>query len=385
MRSRFHYPMLQSLLWGIYGVLQTYVNRYLLERGMSNTQIGVLLGASTALAFVLQPVLGALADARKLTMRQVLLLCTGFMLLGTMGLLLPGSMGLIVICYAADYTMLNVIPSFVNALGVQGVKAGLSIDLGRARGMGSVTFSITTQIGSWLIAAHGLQTVPLFSLVLVVGMMLVIATFPKVVADCEKKQKVQDGAAAFFRRNPFIILLLFANFFVSISHSGIRNAMYQIALWKGGVNAHGTAMSLGAFLEFPVTFAFSWMLTQKKCSFWIRFCAIFYVVRSFLLLTLPGVTGLYVAQAAQALGSGMNLVASVYYVANSLEGEDAVRGQWYMGASSTFASLIAYVSSGALLDRVTVPTLLGATTAMALMGAMLMFAAVNRVDHPTTK
>lgn len=380
MKKRIHYPALQCLLWGIYGVGQTYINRYLLEKGLTNTQIGVILGVSTGAAFLLQPVLGTLADNRRLTVRQVLLLCASILFLGMTVLMLPVGIGAIVLFYAAGYTVINVMPSFANALGVQGIKAGMPIDIGKARGMGSVAFSITSQLASWLIAAYGLQTVPMFTLLLAGCMIAVVAAFPRVNAETEKKDRGSDGAVAFFRRNPSIALFLLAAILLNISHSAIRNSMYQIAVWKGNVNAHGTAMSMAAFLELPVMFAFTFLLTKRRCAFWLRFCATFFCVRSLLMLVLPGVAGLYAAQTMQALGSAMYIVASVYYLAEVLRGTDAVRAQWYAGTAGTLASLVAYVASGTLLDHVTIPMLLTITTLLAFAGMLMMYFAVHRVE-----
>ena len=48
------YSLQQFSLWGSYGLLFSYANRYLLAQGMSNTEAGLLLGIVTAMAFVLQ-------------------------------------------------------------------------------------------------------------------------------------------------------------------------------------------------------------------------------------------------------------------------------------------------------------------------------------------
>ena len=55
------YSLQQFSLWGSYGLLFSYANRYLLAQGMSNTEAGLLLGIVTAIAFVLQPLLTSLA------------------------------------------------------------------------------------------------------------------------------------------------------------------------------------------------------------------------------------------------------------------------------------------------------------------------------------
>lgn len=376
-----YYSAVQSLLWGVYGVSQSFINRYLLSVGLTNTQIGILMGVSTGAAFLLQPVLGNLIDGSRLTVRRIVLLCAGLLAASMAGLLLPTSLAVTVSLYAVSYIMLNVIPAFANALGVQGIRAGMRIDIGKARGLGSVTFSITSQVAGWLIAAYGLQTVPVFTLALTLAFLLAVYAFPRVNGDPEKKRKAEDGALAFFRRNPGFILFLVAGVFLNISHAAIRSSMYHIALWKGDINAHGTAMALGALVELPVMFVFTRLLSKKRCDFWLKLCALFFVVRSGMMWLLPGVGGLYAAQLAQGIGSGMYIVGSVYYVALLLKGQDAVRGQWYLGAAGSCAALIAYVSFGTLLDHATVPTLLMATTVLAAVGAVVTFLSVRPVEQ----
>ena len=68
------YSLLQAALWGIYGILFTYANRYLLDTGLSNTATGVIIGAATALSFGLQPALTAVVDRTRLQVRAVLLI-----------------------------------------------------------------------------------------------------------------------------------------------------------------------------------------------------------------------------------------------------------------------------------------------------------------------
>lgn len=383
--KRLPYPLLQAFLWGTYGVLQTYINRCLLAAGLSNTLIGAVLGLSTAAAFLLQPLLGALTDKRRLTVRQALLLCSVLMLACSAALLAPAGTNATVALYAAANTLLSVLPAFVNALGVQGVRAGLPINLGISRGIGSVAYSAVAQAAGWLVAARGLRIVPALSALLIAGMGVTLLAFPRVDQPAGFSAPPAGGFAAFLRRNPGMLLFLTASILLGISHSAIRNAMYQIARWKGDVNAQGTAMALGALLELPVMAGFSRMLTKRRCGFWLRLCAVFYTVRGGLLLLLPGVRGLYIAQCAQPLGSALYIIASVYYVAQTLEGEDAVRGQWHTGAAGTLASLLAYVSSGALLDRVSLPVLLSAVTALAAAGTLAMFAAVGRMDRAFDK
>ena len=74
------YISLQIALWGIYGVLYSYANRYLLSAGLSSTFAGILLAVSTAVAFVLQPILTSVIDKKKIQLKGVLLILSALML-----------------------------------------------------------------------------------------------------------------------------------------------------------------------------------------------------------------------------------------------------------------------------------------------------------------
>ena len=49
------YALAQGAIWGAYGFLFSFANRYLLARGLSSLRIGLILGIATGISFLLQP------------------------------------------------------------------------------------------------------------------------------------------------------------------------------------------------------------------------------------------------------------------------------------------------------------------------------------------
>ena len=80
-RAPWLYTLMQIALWSIHGVLISYAQRYLAGMGMRDSAIGLLLGGATAAGFVLQPLLAAVCDRSRLTVRLTLLTGGGLMLL----------------------------------------------------------------------------------------------------------------------------------------------------------------------------------------------------------------------------------------------------------------------------------------------------------------
>ena len=99
------YTLLQGLYWAVYCVLVSFSSVYLLDRGFSNTQIGVLVGVSSVLSALMQPLAASVAErSRRLALRQwsallALVMAAGAVLL----LVLPGKGG-----QAACYMLLLV-------------------------------------------------------------------------------------------------------------------------------------------------------------------------------------------------------------------------------------------------------------------------------------
>ena len=76
-RGFVHYALLQAALWGAYGVVSVYAARYLIGAGLNNTQAGLVVGGATCGSLMLQPVVTALVDSRRVTLRQALAIVGG--------------------------------------------------------------------------------------------------------------------------------------------------------------------------------------------------------------------------------------------------------------------------------------------------------------------
>ena len=87
-----HYTWIQGCYWMVYCILLSFSSVYLLEQGLSNTEIGLLLGLSGLASALLQPVAGARAGRmRRLSLGQLSGCLVGGMGLCALGLLLlPG-------------------------------------------------------------------------------------------------------------------------------------------------------------------------------------------------------------------------------------------------------------------------------------------------------
>lgn len=371
------YTLVQAAIWGVYGFLFSFANRYLLARGLTSLQIGLILGVATGISFLLQPVLTALSDRlRFFSCRRILFLCAGFMTLCAAALLLRLPTAAIVLLYALACVCLQVLPAFANALGMSAIRNGQTLNFGVSRGIGSVLFGVAAQVAIPLIDRFGLNAVPFCSALLGILLMVAVLAFPEPKLCVGETAEQPTPALAFFRANGRFAVLLVGVVLLYVGHNVLSNCMYQIAVYKGDGNAQGTALLIAALVELPTMFLFTKLLRLAKCERWLCLSCVFFTLRLALTLLLPGVYGLYAAQVTQMLGFALFAVSSVYFVGMVIPKRDVVKGQTYLAVANTLGCLIAHFLGGALIDAVGVGTALVIFSGLSVLGSVIAIAAV---------
>ena len=96
-----HFSLIQGCYWMTYCILISFSSLYLLDRGFTNTQIGLLLGIAGLTAAILQPFVGAKGDHLKvLSLRQFTSLPIAAMILCGVGLFLVPLFGFNAACFS---------------------------------------------------------------------------------------------------------------------------------------------------------------------------------------------------------------------------------------------------------------------------------------------
>lgn len=369
-RGNLHYALLQAALWGAFGVVSVYAVRYLIGLGLSNTQAGLVTGAATCGSLALQPVITELVDRRRVTLRGTLAVLGGLMALCLGGAELTRIRAARVALYAVANVALGVLPCFVNALGMVGSRAGLNINFGVTRGLGSLSYGIFTQIANLSIVRWGDGAVSWLGLGLGLGLGALCVCFPAGGAPEHREQPT--GLLEFLGKNRDFTVFLLGNVLLMVGHNALGNSMYQVALHKGDPDAQGTALMIAAVLELPAMFCYSRMREKRGDRPWVICSAVFITARIVLCLGLPGVAGLYAAQLAQVAGYAIFAVGTVCCADTLVAPADAVKAQACVGAASTAGALTASFLCGMLMDVLGVGWMLGLAAAAAAAGAVLV-------------
>ena len=379
------YALQQTILWGEFGFLIAFAYPYLTEQtGLTDGMAGVVLGIATATAFLLQPLLTTLVDKTNLNTRSISLL------IGALGALCAGGAALTaggsVLLFGAACVCLQAAPAFSNAMGMQAIRAGYSLNFAVARACGSVSFGVAAKLTAVLISAFGNQAIAAAASVSALLFCAATLLFPsvQVTGETEKPTPIRD----FFRENPRFLFVLIASVLMYIGHNALSNAMYRVVESKlpAGVeetavtNLQGTVLMLVAFLELPTMFLFRTLVKKIRCDVWLGISCLCMTLRLLLTWLLPGEMGIILAQFTQMGGYAIYAVASVYYVGSVISKKNVVKGQTYLGASNTLGCLIAYFVGGNLTELFGVESMLLTSLATAVAGTLIMFLSMQRVE-----
>ena len=381
----FSYAVQQTILWAKFGFLVAFAYPYLTEQtGLSDGQAGLMLGIAMVMSFLLQPLLTSWVDKTGWSTRgvSILLSAVGAICAGAAALTEGGSAWL----FAAACVCLQTTPAFSNAMGMQAIRAGYRLNFAVSRACGSVSFGVAAKLTAELIARFGNQAIAAAYAVSAVLFCAATLWFPVVHASEEAKKPTP--IKEFFRENPRFCFVLIASVLVYIGHNALSNTMYRVVESKLPVGVEetvvtdlqGTVLMVVAFLELPAMFLFRKMLTKLRCNVWLGISCVCMTLRLLLTWVLPGEMGILLAQLTQMGGYAIYVVASVYYVGSVISKENVVKGQTYLGASSTLGCLIAYFVGGSMTEKFGVESMLLTCLVTAVLGTALMLLSMERVE-----
>lgn len=387
LRPTLSYALVQAMLWGIYAVIMCFASNFLLANGLSNVAVSIVLGVSTAVSIAVQLVLGeAVSRNPKRKIWRISLFISALMLLGCGGMLLHSVQAVAVGGFALVCILLQTLPALVNAVGMDSIENGSPINFGLARGCGSLAYSLMTFIAGLVIRDRDLYRVELLGAAVIAVFAVSVVLFhfrgerERVTKTQEQPQRSQKG---FLRQHKRFALFLAGSTLLLVDHNLICQFMLQIMEEKIGAgdvhDAQGTALAIGAIMELPAMFAFTWMLKKARCDSWVKVSCVFFVLKSIAFYLAPTQYGIFAAQLFQLMGFALYTISSVHYAEKVIGGRDAVRAQTYLSSTTVIGSLIALSTGGIICQYWGANTMLLIGSVAAILGAVIIFLSAEKV------
>ena len=414
------YACIHANYWMIYGIVSSFASVFLLGRGYSNTEIGIILAAANVVAVVLQPLVADLADrSKRLSLTGIMQIMTVMMLLMTASLFALQrkslALSLMFVLLIAWHT---VIQPLLHSLNFKLEESGAHINFGIARSTGSLAYSVLMAVLGTLLEKHGIEVLPI-SGEIIMAMMLLSLILTKVQFDKtkalndahaagghlsgedqrkEERKAKKTGAVeekradepaedseeislpAFIRRNGMFIFANVGVLGLFFSNSVMNNYLMQIVADVGGDSADmGRILSVMAFLEIPTMVFFDRLRKKFSCQTMLKVGAAGFTVKIVVCHLASSVGMILFAQVFQLVAFGLFLPAMVHFIDEVMERGEAVKGQAVFTMMITLTTIFSSLAGGAILDISGAKMLTFVSSVITAAGALVIFAAVDRI------
>ncbi|MFR7989264.1 MAG: MFS transporter [Anaerovoracaceae bacterium] len=390
----FDYACIQGTYWMLYGILSSFASVFLLSRGYSNSEIGVILAAANVAAVVLQPLAADLADrSGRVSLIGITQWMTVMMMVMTIGLFTFQKKSLalsaIFVLLIAWHTILQ---PLVNSLNFRLQECGVHINFGMARSLGSLAYSILMAVLGTVVENHGTGVLPVTGEIVMV--MLLISLFvtkrqydkarrenlKEVQSRGEPEEDGEINLISFVRRNKVFFIVNIGVVGLYFSNSVLNNYMMQIVSDVGGNSEDmGRILSLMAFLEIPTMFCFDALRRRFSCQLMLKAAAAGFTVKIALCWAAQSVAMIFAAHLFQLVSFALFLPAMVHFIDEIMSRGEAVKGQALFTTMITVTTVFSSLVGGVILDLSGAKMLTLTATLVTAVGAVIIFLSVDRV------
>jgi|GEM_PF-134919 len=425
------YTLLNATYFVAFCTIHACAAIFLLDNGFSNTEVGVLLAIANILSAIFQPLVAGIIDKPgPLTNRRFILFSVLVILAGSVILLfVPNNKWVIFPVFALIYMIQFVYQPVMTALCFEYQKAGCRIFYGLARGLGSASFAITAAFIGGLVESRGVTILLYVNIVAMLLSAILIFTFKKPAHGKLPSGAAQQGAANgaheapapdaieareaheanetvaktgaslnpssgsgkahnnlfdFARTYPAFTVFLVGTICFFFAHNMINDFMIQIIRNLGGGEKElGYANFLQAILELPVMALIALVLKKISSRALMTFSGFAFFVKILILIFAGNMAMMYVSQSVQLFAYAVFIPASAYYVSQTMQELDQVKGQAYVTSAITIGGVFSNLISGVILDNFGIRPMLITGTIVCAIGVVIAAIAMKKLPHCT--
>lgn len=386
------YTLLNATYFIAFCTVHAYAAVFLLAHGFTNTEVGILLAVANIVSAIAQPLVAALIDKPgPVTNRGFIAFSVLVILLGSVLLMfIENNKILIFVIYAVIFMIQFAYQPVMTALCFEYQKAGCNIMYGLSRGLGSASFAVTSALIGGVVEREGVFVLLIVNAVSMAASAIIILFFKKpdgTAAEANDSKEAEAGGNAqggkahnnffeFARLYPAYSLFLLATVCFFFAHNMINDFMIQIIRPLGGAETQfGYATFLQAILELPVMALFTLILKKISAKNLLLVSGVAFLIKTGILIFAKSMTALYVSQCFQLFAYAVFIPASAYYVSETMEELDQVKGQAFITTAITVGGVFSNFICGRILDDLGVKPMLLTGTAVNAAGVVIAFIA----------
>ncbi len=387
------YTLLNATYFVAFCTIHACASVYLLANGFTNTEIGVLLAVANIVSALFQPAIAAVIDkGGALTNRRFILLSVLIILVGSVVLLFSASKALVIFpVFALIYMIQFAYQPVMTALCFEYQKAGCKITYGLARGLGSASFAFTSAFIGHGVEAFGVKLLLYVNIVTMAVSAVLIYTFKKPATKPEKEEaltekapssdeKTKGGLLHFAKNYPAFSVFLVGVVCFFFAHNMINDFMIQIIRNLGGGEKElGYANFLQAILELPVMALITLVFKKISPRKLLILSGSAFLVKIAILIFAGNMAHMYLSQSFQLLAYAVFIPAAAYYVSQTMDEHDQVKGQAFVTSAITLGGVFSNLVSGVILDNFGIRPMLVTGTIVCAIGVAIATVAMTKM------
>lgn len=371
MNSKIKYYTTMGLYWSVIAACVSFLNVFLTGRGLGTAEIGFLTAVGNGLAAIFQPIVSKVCSRSNKNERDFLVLIS--MLAMTLVIMaLERKAGLAMkIEIVAAIALVLVMQPLLNSLGYFYIARSVEINYGVSRGIGSITFAVTSFVLGILSEINKDLSMVMAAVLLGALILSLLAQKPisgnnvvTVFDGRAQKQKIQNSK--------FIIFLLAVGMLFTFYN--VTNVyLLQIAKRIGGdAKTVGTAFAVAALFEFPIMFMFNRLKEKFKSRSMLIFSGIFFLLKGILTYIATSPSTLIAIQVTQIFGFALFTPCSVDFINDIMSDEKKLTGQGFLASAITMGGVIGSVAGGVLIESTGVLNTLIISNVICLIAILLI-------------
>lgn len=383
------YIFIQIFYWALSCSTYAFANSYLSAKGFSISDIGNVLAVSSLISVVIQPLVArVIEENEKFTVKRFIMYSLFFIALSSIGIFTINIRILILIFYVILVISLLNAQTYLYTFIFEYINSGYNINFGFARGIGSISFALTSFFLGRIGDKIGFSFIPIFAFMLSIILILILLSFKnlenKIKENIENVKNKRDGTIDFFKKNQNFTLVLLGIIFIMMTHSLINTFMLNIteSIGKGSKEV-GVGLMIAAMVELPIMYFIVYL--NKKLGYvnLFRIFSISFVIK--ILITIISVLTnsislFYIAQFTQSGAYAIYLPATVYYTNDVINEDERVKGQAYMGITSIIGGILGNFLGGIIIEKSSVILMLYFTFGVGLIGMFIILLAAQKMN-----
>lgn len=357
------FAALQFMTWSTFAFYFPFVVVILTERGLTNTQIGLVLMINSFVGIVAQPVLGFISD-RIRSIRKVIVCCMLAIAVIIMGLPLARSAWAFFV-FMPLYTLFSCsINPLLDNWTYMSIKNQPGKSYGAARLWGSIGWVPGVILAGRLVKLFSVNVISIIfpvMCILTIGAFLLQPELRTATEPGHQRDSVRHMLKALgglLKNYSYVTYVLYGGFlFMAIMpmNSFLIKLMYEVG---GNQEQYSWAVAVNALSEIPVFFVSRYLMRRFKPVSLICISSVFFCIRLFLLTTVTTPAGIIACALLHGPCFALYLTGAVSYIESmappGLKSTAQTLANAIIGGLS---GIVGNAAGGYLIDRIGVRSL----------------------------